>query len=86
VSEAQVNQVLQAIGVESNNGGNFTASPGSSTVDPVHYLIQHGYTQWTSYQPDTRYWSFQWIEFGWLAALSLIALAVALWLVRRRAA
>jgi hypothetical protein len=86
VGEAQINQVLQAIGVQSDKGGNFTASPGSSTVDPVHYLIQHGYSQWTSYQPDSRYWTFQWIEFGWLAALSLIALAVALWLVRRRAA
>jgi hypothetical protein len=38
-------------------------------------LTPHGYTQWTSYQPASRFWAFQWIESGWL-----------LWLVRRRAA
>jgi hypothetical protein len=86
-SEAQINQVLQAIGVQSSHGGeNFQAGPGSSQIDPVHYLISHGFIQWTSYQPDGRYWTFQWIEFGWLAALSLILLAVTLWMVRRRAA
>jgi hypothetical protein len=29
-------------------------------------LGQHGYTQWTSYQPASRFWPFQWIEGGWL--------------------
>ncbi len=87
VSEAQINQALQAIGVQSSGGGgNFTAGPGSSSVDPMQYLLDHGFSQWTSYQPDSRYWSFQWIEFGWLAGLSLLLLAVALWMVRRRAA
>ena len=28
-------------------------------------LAQHGYTQWTSYQPADRFWPFQWIEGGW---------------------
>ncbi|MGH3497322.1 MAG: ABC transporter permease subunit [Nocardioidaceae bacterium] len=87
VSETQINQVLQSLGVQSiNGGGNFQAGPGSSTIDPVQYLLQHGYTQWTSYQPDSRYWPFQWMEFGWLAVLSLVVLATTLWLVRRRSA
>ena len=86
VSGAQINQVLQAIGVVSNKNGNFQVGPGGSGVDPVHYLIRHGYTLWTSYQPDSRYWTFQWIEFGWLAVLSLLLLGIALWWVRRRAA
>jgi hypothetical protein len=87
VSEAQINQVLQAIGVQSSGGGGgFVVGPGGSSIDPVHYLLQHGYSQWTSYQPDSRYWSFQWVEFGWLAVLSLLLLAVTLWMVRRRAA
>ena len=49
-------------------------------------LAQHGYTQWTSYQPASRFWPFQWIEAGWLLALSALLIAVTIWLVRRRAA
>jgi hypothetical protein len=49
-------------------------------------LAPHGYTQWTSYQPASRFWPFQWIEGGWLLALSVLLIAVTVWLVRRRAA
>ena len=49
-------------------------------------LVQHGYTQWTSYQPASRFWPFQWIEGGWLLALSALLIAATLWLVQRRAA
>ena len=49
-------------------------------------LIQHGYAMWTSYQPASRFWPFQWIEGGWLLALSALLIAAAIWLVRRRAA
>jgi hypothetical protein len=49
-------------------------------------LAQHGYTQWTSYQPASRFWPFQWIEGGWLLALSVLLIAATVWLVRRRAA
>jgi len=49
-------------------------------------LSQHGYTQWTAYQPATRFWPFQWIEAGWLVALSVLLIAATVWLVRRRAA
>jgi hypothetical protein len=49
-------------------------------------LTQHGgYTQWTSYQPGSRFWPFQWIEGGWLLALSVLLIAATVWLVRRRA-
>ena len=84
VGDAQINQVLEGIGVHANGGG-FQAKAGAQFTDPVQYLFQHGYTQWTSYQPDSRYWPFQWIEFGWLAALSVALLGITLWLVRRRA-
>jgi hypothetical protein len=50
------------------------------------YLSAHHYTQWSLYQPQSRYWPFQLIEGGWLLALSLILLAGAVWLVRRKAA
>ena len=49
-------------------------------------LSQHGYTQWTSYEPASRFWPFQWIEGGWLLALSVLLIAVTVWVVRRRAA
>jgi hypothetical protein len=48
-------------------------------------LTPHGYTQWTSYQPASRFWPFQWIEGGWLLVLSALLIAVTVWLVRRRA-
>jgi ABC-type transport system involved in multi-copper enzyme maturation permease subunit len=48
-------------------------------------LSQHGYTLWTSYQPASRFWPFQFIEAGWLLALSLLLIAATVWLVRHRA-
>jgi len=53
---------------------------------PVQCLAQHGYTLWTSYQPGGRFWPFQWIEVGWLLALSALLIAATIWLVRHRAA
>jgi hypothetical protein len=58
--------------------------PSSGTF--AQCLAPHGYTLWTSYQPASRFWPFQWIEGGWLLALSLLLTAVTIWLVRRRAA
>jgi hypothetical protein len=53
-------------------------------VLPVGYLMQHGYTQWTTYQPASRFWPFQWIEGGWLFALSVLLIGVTVWLVHHR--
>jgi hypothetical protein len=55
-------------------------------VDPFQALLRHGYTEWTSYQPASRYWTFQWIEGSWLLVLSVLLIAATIWLVRRRAA
>jgi hypothetical protein len=62
------------------------ASPASRNVNPVPYLVHHGFAQLISYQPTSRFWPFQWIEGGWLLALSLLLLAATIWLVRRHAA
>jgi hypothetical protein len=82
-----INQTLGAVDVRAVTPEVF--SPGPSTPatfgDPVQYLIRHGYTQLTSYQPASRFWQFQWIEGGWLLALSLVLIAATVWLVRRRA-
>ena len=59
---------------------------GNSGFSPAQCLTQHGYTVWSSYQPGSRFWPFQWIEGGWLLALSVLLIAATVWLVRRRAA
>jgi hypothetical protein len=79
-SPAALNQVLQAApGQLFGKGG----VPKSVTV--WRYLASHGFSQVTTYQPASRFWPFQWIEGGWLLALSGLCIAVAVWLVRRRA-
>ncbi len=56
-------------------------NPNAATA----YLSTHHYTQWWLYQPVSRYWHFQFIEGGWLLALSLILFAGTVWLVRAKA-
>ena len=63
--------------------------PAAKAASPDGFaqcLAQHGYAPWTSYQPASRFWPFQWIEGGWLLALSALLIAATIWLVRRRAA
>lgn len=36
------------------------------------------------YQPNDRYWSFQWIESGLYVALSALLAAFGLWRIQRR--
>jgi hypothetical protein len=98
VSLATVNQVLQGIGAVEGAPGQFGPLPapgqsfapapprGSAAANPARYLLHHGFAQLTSYQPASRFWPFQWIEGGWLLALSVLLIAAAIWMVRRRAA
>jgi ABC-type transport system involved in multi-copper enzyme maturation permease subunit len=86
-SLSMINQTLRPIDVQAATPGQFQPGPATpANIDPVHYLVQHGYAQLTTYQPDSRFWPFQWAEGGWLLALSLLLLAATVWLVRRRAA
>ncbi len=69
----------------------FVTGPGDrigvrGDFSPTKCLVQHGYTQWIGYQPASHFWPFQWIEGGWLLALSVLLIAVTVWLVRRRGA
>ncbi len=86
VSDAQLNAALGAINGQVVGGGNSVKVGPTNGGDPVQYLLQHGYLQVTSYQPDSRFWTFQWIEFSWLTALALILLTITFWLIRRRPA
>ena len=81
VSESVISQVLQKGAPQLSPKGGVPQSP-----DVTQYLMQHGYTLWTSYQPGSRFWPFQWIEGGWLLALSVLLIAATIWLVRRRPA
>jgi hypothetical protein len=83
VSQDALSQVLQQ-GAPQLSGGKGGIPQDDSTVN--QYLAQHGYTLWTTYQPGSRFWPFQWIEGGWLFVLSALLIAAAVWLVRRRAA
>jgi hypothetical protein len=65
-------------------GGGIAIKGGAGA--PATCLVQHGYTQWSDYQPASHFWPFQWIEGGWLLALSVLLIAVTVWLVRRRVA
>jgi hypothetical protein len=65
-------------------GGGIAVKGGADA--PTKCLVQHGYTHWADYQPASHFWPFQWIEGGWLLALSVLLIAVTVWLVRRRVA
>jgi hypothetical protein len=95
LSPSAVNQILQKIGATIVRPGQLGQAPapgtqsapaGAETTNPVQYLLHHGITFSASYQPASRFWSFQWIEGGWLLALSLFLMTATVWLVYRRAA
>jgi hypothetical protein len=86
-SLSMINQTLHGVDIRAVTPGLFQPGPATpANIDPVPYLIHHGYIQLTTYQPASRFWPFQWIESGWLLALSLLLIAATVWLVRRRAA
>ncbi len=80
-SPSALSQVLQgAPGQIGGKGG------VPQAVTAWQYLNQHGFTQLTTYQPASRFWTFQWIEAGWLVGLSAVLLGVTIWLVHKRPA
>jgi hypothetical protein len=81
VSPSTLSHVLQGAPPQLAGKGGVPRAMGS-----VQYLMQHGYTLWTTYQPASRFWPFQVIEAGWLLAFSVLLIAGTIWLVRRRLA
>lgn len=87
VSLDMMNQTFAAVDIRAVTPELWQPGPLTpASVDPVKYLIQHGYTHSTTYLPDSWFWPFQWIEGCWLLALFVLLIATAVWLVRRRAA
>ncbi|HEY0868874.1 MAG TPA: hypothetical protein VGD55_00605 [Acidothermaceae bacterium] len=87
ISRATVNHVLQQGGITSVPDQFPRTPPGSTAAntDPMQYLLHHGITFVSSYQPASRFWPFQWIEGSWLLLLSLVLTGTVVWLVQRRA-
>jgi hypothetical protein len=50
------------------------------------WFREHHIAVWMTYQPSSRYSTFQFIEFGWLAALSALLVGLTVVLISRRAA
>ena len=92
LSPSAMNQVINSTfqrmmpTVHSSQEGAVAALKQPTSLRVLHYLGQHGYTEWTRYQPAGRFWPLQWIEGGWLLALSVLLIGAVVWLVRRRAA
>jgi len=82
---ARGSQLVDAV-MQLCHGGTGRGPGISGPGSPAQCLTQHGYTLWTNYQPGSRFWPFQWIEGGWLLALSALLIALTVGLVRRRAA
>ena len=74
VSQSVIDRVL-------SQGGPLAVGKGGipQSFNTMQYLARHGYTQLTTYQPASRFWPFQWIEGGWLLALSVLLIAVTVW-------
>ena len=78
LSQSALNQLFQQAPASVQN------SPNPNALSS--WLATQHYTQWTSFEPASRFWHFQLIEGGWLLALSVLLIAAAIGLVRRRAA
>jgi ABC-type transport system involved in multi-copper enzyme maturation permease subunit len=86
VDLSALSMALRPVDVRVVTSGVFQPGPSTpANFDPVHYLLEHGFSLVASYQPGSWFWPFQWIEAGWLLGLSLLLGAAAIWLVRRRA-
>jgi hypothetical protein len=52
-------------------------------IDPHTYLVTLGWKRVISYQPGSRFWTFQAIEAGIFVALAVAVVLATLWFVRR---
>jgi ABC-type transport system involved in multi-copper enzyme maturation permease subunit len=50
------------------------------------WLAQHHYTNWTSYEPNSRFWHFQIVESSAYIVLTLLLAGATIWWLHRRAA
>jgi ABC-type transport system involved in multi-copper enzyme maturation permease subunit len=58
---------------------------GLQTNDPQSWLTAHHYVLWETFQPASRFWTFQVIEASGLCLLALALAGATVWWVRKRA-
>src|SRR5262249_22243183 len=63
-----------------------TAPPGERLTITDTYLSEHGLRSLNYYQPDDRFWTFQFVETGIYLGLIAVLLVVVVWRNRRSAA
>jgi hypothetical protein len=87
VGLSALSTALRPVDIRVGSQGSFSDGPFTphNLGSPVHYLLTHGFTQVTTYQPGSWFWPFQLIEGAWLLVLAVLLCAAAIWLVRRRA-
>jgi ABC-type transport system involved in multi-copper enzyme maturation permease subunit len=56
----------------------------NSTNNAASCLAAHGYRGWLTYQPASRFWTFQGIETGIFVVLAAALLGVTFWVLKRR--
>ena len=52
-------------------------------IDPHTYIVTLGWKRLISYQPASRFWTFQMFEAGLFVGLAALVILVTVWLVRR---
>lgn len=65
-------------------GANITHAPAADPASRCLRLVSHTYDAAITYQPGSRYWTFQWLEAGIFVVLALLAGLATFWLVARR--
>jgi hypothetical protein len=71
-------RALETLALQSRQSG--------QPLDFSRWLGQHGYTEWVSFQPASRFWHFQLVEAGCYVVLAAALGAAAVHWVRRHAA
>jgi hypothetical protein len=52
-------------------------------IDPHTYIVTLGWKRLLTYQPASRFWTFQLFEAGLFVGLAALVIILTLWLVRR---
>ena len=71
-------------GFPSYKGVPLPAACAGPNANPVSCLAAHGYRGYLTYQPASRFWTFQCIETGIFVVLAAALLGVTFWVLKRR--
>jgi hypothetical protein len=77
-----------AAGHHVNQGRLFDQARASGADSPAKFqawMDQHHYTNWVSYQPESRFWHFQIVEASAYVTLALLLGGATIWWLHRRA-